>query len=696
MYDYRFTHGTAFKIDDNEYVVRKELGDEIELKNLSYQSIETWSLTELIEKWDAGKLSFKVHKGTEFEIDFPDYDLIPEELKKEANERLKVLKPVLDGDILPSEFKDYVESLSPKIALSTLYNWKRRYEKTNDIRSLVSRTDLRGPKRHWSDELAIQVIDEIVEEFLYSGEKYTLQYLYAEYIARINELNACRDEENKVKPVSSSTFYRRKNEVLDIHKVEIIQHGKVIADLNMKGSKYTVKATRPLERVELDWTPVDILLVDPNTLKARRPNLVYAIDKFSNHPLGFYVTFNNIDSDAVKQCLLHCLMPKTYIKDIYTEVENEWEAFGKPENLILDNSKVNESFDIDDVCFQLGIEKTFCPIDSGYIKGTIERAFKTINTKVFHTLKGTTKSNIFERGRYDSEKKACITMQGFIYICHIALVDLVANQFNTKIRMKPIDKWKEGLKANPQIVPSLSRTKRELQLILMCGLEQRKITNKGIVLKNEYYTSSELMNLRQEMRARGIENQQVRVRFDLSDVRSIFVYNPFQKKYIEAYNKELEDKGFLPEMPVLYSDLELDSKIYYEEKNKQTDIKTIGRVYRKIRLIQDHDSKKIAKIKRGKSDVDVSNKSYIGVSTEGISHIQLDTSEAADTIQILKDESNDVLGKNKKEKGKKIKDKKNRKTHVPNDEELPYITSYQLDEEDLPEWEVHYKGGPSK
>ena len=80
MYDYRFTHGTVFKIDDNEYVVRKELGDEIELQNISYQSIETWNLKELIKKWEEGQLFFKVHTGTEYEMDLPDFDLIPDEL----------------------------------------------------------------------------------------------------------------------------------------------------------------------------------------------------------------------------------------------------------------------------------------------------------------------------------------------------------------------------------------------------------------------------------------------------------------------------------------------------------------------------------------------------------------------------------------------------------------------------------------
>ncbi|NHM32434.1 Mu transposase C-terminal domain-containing protein [Neobacillus terrae] len=685
-------------INDTEYVVRKDKITEIEVENLSYKKIETWSIQELLKLWENNKLIFKVIKGNEYESELPDYALIPENLRSEAERRLKILQPVLTGEVLQTEIKSYVASLpeSEKICVATFYNWKKRYNRSNnDIRSLISRNDLKGPRERWSNEFALKKAEEVLGEFLHDPEYETMDSLYSEYLIRMDEMNEFRIE--KIKPVSDTTFWRIKQDVLDLEKTDKNQYGRVQAALNRNGSVSKVVVHRPLERVEIDWTPVDVLLVDPKTLKPRRPWLVYALDKYSGHPLGFFVTFNDINAKALKQCLLHCLMPKTYIEDIYPFVENKWLASGKPELLVLDNSKVNESWDVKDACQQLGIEILFCPVDSGNVKGSIERAFRTLNTKVFHGLMGTTFSNTFQRGRYDSEGKAYLTMQSFIYICHIAMVDLVANDINIKKRATPKELWIQGLEGNPEIRPTLSRTKAELKLILMSGLEYRTITNKGIAIKNENYTSPELMTLRHAMRTKGKEKEKVRVRYDLADMRSIFVYNEEERRYIEAFNKDLDEKGFLLEYPVPYDDLQWDSTMFNKAKEKR-DRRLLGRAKRKIRLIQVRDRRKYFKYRRMKDEeVGITDKSeggkssYHGISTEGLSHIQLNTPEAAETIAIIKDELQDSKKQQPKKQSKK---KKKGKSEERNEESKLFniSSSFDIDLEDLPEMDVKYKG----
>lgn len=68
-----------------------------------------------------------------------------------------------------------------------------------------------------------------------------------------------------------------------------------------------------------------------------------------------------------------------------------------------------------------------------------------------YSLKGTTFSNPLERGQYDSEGKACITMQGFIYMLHIALVDLIANSYDSRRGAAPRELRERGMKENPQL-----------------------------------------------------------------------------------------------------------------------------------------------------------------------------------------------------------------------------------------------------
>lgn len=699
MSNYSFVHGTKFMISDTEYIVRKENGQEIEVENLSYKKVETWNFLDLLKLWEEEKLNFKVVKGNEFEVQLPDYNLIPKPLREKAEKKLRILKPVLNGDILPSELKKYVLSLpeAEKVSLATFYNWKKKWDQTHDIRSLISRNDLKGPRQRWTNEFARNKAIDVINEFIYEGEKYTLDYLYNEYLLRMDELNEFRGHKS-INPISETTFWRIKQDIVKLEKLDENKFGKVIANLNKNGSRSTVIVHRPLERVEIDWTPVDILLMDPKTLKPKHPWLVYAIDKYSNYPLGFFVTFEAINAKALKQCLLHCLMPKTYIKDLYPLVENEWFAFGKPETLVFDNSNVNGSLDVTDACYQLGIEPLFCPVDSGHIKGSIERAFGTLNTKVFHSLKGTTFSNVFERGRYDSEGKAYLTMQSFIYICHIAMADLVANDVNLRKRGTPKDLWKRGLQENPEINLTVSRTKSELKMILMSGIEYRTITNKGVVIKNEYYTSSELMKFRQKLRKDSDERRKIRVRFDLSDMRSIYVYNEYERRYIVAFNKELEEKGFNVDYPVHYSDLEMDSTLLNHVKGTR-DRRLFAKANRNIRLIQDRDRKKVLRYKKMKregvdllQEVEENAPSYHGISTEGISHIQLGTPEAADTIQIMKDEQEEGNNKKTKRKTNNIKKKRNLDKKDENTNPSYVSSSFEIDLEDLPDWDVKHKG----
>ena len=80
-------------------------------------------------------------------------------------------------------------------------------------------------------------------------------------------------------------------------------------------------------------------------------------------------------------------------------------------------------------------EVQFCKIDAGYQKGTIERAFRRLNTMYIHNQKGTTFSNFIEKGRYDSQKNACITIQGFIYMAHIGMVDIEIGRASCRERV---------------------------------------------------------------------------------------------------------------------------------------------------------------------------------------------------------------------------------------------------------------------
>lgn len=430
MAGYSFTPGSRFLIRDNEYLIRKEIQQDIEMENLNYKQIELWKKDELLKLWWEGTLVFRKKEVEEEYIRIQNVNDLCENSKNEAIRRYKILEPVIKGEVLPSEIKDYIHSLNGEVKKSAFYEWKKRWEATEDIRGLVAFKS--GPKGPRISQEVLDILDGAINHYLdnyaYEGLKYTMEDIYSEFTLRVDEENQCRESLQKLSYVSRSKVRRRFMELVDIYKVDLPKTGRVLAQLKRDGVKEEVVTTRPLQRVEIDWTSVDLMMIDPADLKPKRPSLIYAIDKFTGMPMGFFVTFKPVDSMALKQCLIHIIMPKTYLKELYPLVENEWIAHGIPHTIVVDNASVNDSYEFEEACLQIGVnEVQFCKIDAGYQKGTIERAFRRLNTTFIHSQKGTTFSNFIEKGRYDSQKNACITILGFIYMAHLGIVDIVAN-----------------------------------------------------------------------------------------------------------------------------------------------------------------------------------------------------------------------------------------------------------------------------
>lgn len=692
MSGYDFKHGTKFLMNDHRYVIRRDEMWDVEVENLNRGKIETWSKKQLLKAWESGNLQFDfIEKGSTNQPSvFMDFELLPEEIRKQVWVRYEIIKPVLNGEIVPSELLQYLQSIPKKYGISVsrtqFYEWKKKFEQYRDIRYLIPRYDLRGPQKPQTNVDVIEIIKDILEEYCYNGEKNTDQILYAEFLLRLKEINAFRDKNDQLKPISSTTFYRRRKELIDTDRFNKVRYGKTQADLMKHGVRKEVHVSRPLERVEIDSTPIDVLLVCPKTLKAKRPHLLYAIDKFSGYPLGFYVSFDEPDSRALKQCLLHCLLPKTYIKDLYPEVHNEWVAFGKPQTIVVDNAKINESKDFEDACAQIGIEDIqFCSIASGNQKGTIEKAFRDLNERLIHRLKGTTFSNPLQRANYDSENKACISLQGFIYMVHIAFVDLIANNWTARQGGgTPHQIWEEGLFENPFIRQTLSRNVTELKVLFMSGIENRTITNKGITIKNGNFNSPDLMLLKSQLHTMGREKEKVFVRYDLSDMRTIYVFNEINKTYIEAYFQSFERMSIDNNYPVPFDELE-QYCTKYNIKKSEFDLIPIAEANRVIKNLEKQEQKTVNELRSNPDEhqeIISDSNDYWGISSEGISQIMLGNPEAMDTLVTLGETQNKRRAKRKKEQSGKPKQLM--KKIVKDDPK-----SYEMN--DLPVWGVTIK-----
>src|SRR5262249_35870567 len=72
---------------------------------------------------------------------------------------------------------------------------------------------------------------------------------------------------------------------------------------------------------------------------------------------------------------------------------------------------------------QLGVKVQHTPPYCPWYKGAMERWFGTQNTRLLHELPGTTFSDIFDRGDYDPQKHAVISLDALLELVHTWIVD---------------------------------------------------------------------------------------------------------------------------------------------------------------------------------------------------------------------------------------------------------------------------------
>lgn len=653
---YALETGERFLMNDTEYEVQLLSEDVIVVKNLSYGTRKELVLNDFLDSWNQNKVIFKNRdpfKATE--NSFNDvFSELPIDKRNEARERYNLLKPVLEGDISSDNIDDYLKNKG--MSKTQFYEWKKRWEMYTDISALVSKR--RGPKGKRTDKEVLGLIDEILEEYCYEGEKHTDTSLYKELLLRIDDINKYREEKDKIQYISSSTFRREKRERIDVFKIEQEKVGLIEANRRRKGSTEEVIVKRPLERVEIDWTPVDVMLINPNTGKAERPNLIYGIDKFTGYPLGYYIKFGAVDTNSLKQCILHIIMPKRYLKETYPKVKNDWITYGIPQTIVLDNAKVNESRDLEDALLQLNIQTLYVKVGSGNQKASIENAFKTLNVKYFHSLPGTTFSNIQERGLYDSEGKACIGLMAFNHIIHLILVDDIAQKHSVKRKGSPVQLWEYAKEANPHLNFSLPRTVDDLKLALISGFELRIIHESGVMIEKEYYQSTALMELRGLLMAKYGKGKKVKVRYDLADMRDVYVWDEFKGGYIRATQVGLKRRGIDFPEHILYRKLDhLAGKNPNELEENLNEAKT----KREVLDISKEEKKKFKKQQRQNTKVDKEDGEVETLT--GISGIEFSSGKEGISL-VSKQPAHHTSSKKQKKKTKAEKPQKAIKTDI--------------------------------
>lgn len=548
----RFSTGKCFHWRDTTYKVRQLLPEgKIRIEDVLTEDVVIVELSTLIEALFDSDLRFVIEyqhvtpsanehaSSRSRHIDLADY---PEHLITIARRRLDVIQPLLE--MKPKERTRAVVTmhaqeagasasqvedgkLEESVSVTSIYRWIKAYTQSgNDLRALIPATRERGGKGKSRLSTEVEaIVESSIRDKYYVREAVTIDDIVCEIAVRLEEENRSRIAHEKLEAPSRRTVARRIS-TLDMRSKFAARHGKRAAKQEFSQYGATEYPQVPLERVEIDHTLVDLIVIDDqDNLPLGRLTLTYCLDMATRYPLGYYMGFEPPSYLTVMECLHHAIRPKESTREKYS-TKNEWIAYGIPATLVIDNGKEFIGQDLQDACLLLGIVLQQTPVKTPHFKAGVERLFGSLNTMLFHTLPGTTFSNPQKRGDYDSVKQACVYMSEIDRIMGIFVVDIYAQRFHRGIEGIPARRWEAAMRSgfSPRVPPSA-----EEMSILLGRVSHRAVQHYGIRFESLRYNSPKLVGLRTRL-----QGEKVKIKYHPADLSCLYVYDPFDNRYIKV------------------------------------------------------------------------------------------------------------------------------------------------------------------
>ena len=219
-----------------------------------------------------------------------------------------------------------------------------------------------------------------------------------------------RFAENQLPAPNYRTAVRRLSE-LDPRYAMAKRHGsKAARDKFGPVGVSSLHPDAPMDIVQIDHTRVDVMVVDrENRLSIGRPWLTLAVDIATRTVVGFSISLENPSALSVSLVLSHAVLTKTsWLAD--RELQNlDWPMSGLPRLIHVDNAREFHSEALVRGCQEYSIALEHRPRRQPHLGGHIERLIGTMMGAV-HLIPGTTFSSTSEKGSYDSEGHAALTL----------------------------------------------------------------------------------------------------------------------------------------------------------------------------------------------------------------------------------------------------------------------------------------------
>ena len=287
-----------------------------------------------------------------------------------------------------------------------------------------------------------------------------------------------------------------------------------------------------LDQVQIDHTVMDLIVVDDRDRQPiGRPYLTVAIDVCSRCLVGMVVTLEPPSAVSVGLCLAHAAGDKRpWLERL--GIDAAWPMSGKPKALYVDNAREFKSEALTRGCDQHGISLDYRPLGRPHYGGIVERVIGTAMRQI-HELPGTTFSNPVERGAYDAEKMAALTIAELERWLVLAVATYHGTVHST-LGQTPAGRWVESVAATSTPMTTANPT---AFLVDFLPVFRRKLTRTGFVLDHVHYFANAL----KPWIARREALERFLIRRDPRDISRIWVLDPEGTAYIEVPYRALSN-----------------------------------------------------------------------------------------------------------------------------------------------------------
>ncbi len=462
-----------------------------------------------------------------------ELSLIKDDDWKEAEHMLAHLSPLLGGE---RRTKEMVEKVAGDLGVHyvTVYRMINRYELTGQTSELIRSRSNGGKGKSRLPEDVESIIQATIKEFYVKGRRRTVKKVYDEIKRRLMN--------NNIQPPHKNTIYNRIKAITQKEKDEAQLGAKEAKKLHTAHPGHYPDGMFPLSDVQIDHTKLDIELVDDvDRLPIGRPWITLAMDVYSRMVIGFYISFDPPNAMSVGLCLAHAILPKEAWLD-RLDIKVSWPCWGFMRRIYADNAGEFRGKMLKRACKEYAVDLQWRPVKQPHYGAHIERLLGTL-LKEIHALHGTTYSNINEKGDYDSEGEAKMTLSQFELWFTNLVVGAYHQRKHSTLNTSPIKQLEVGIigtKTQPGtgFQPKVLNEDR-LRLDLM-PFETRTVQADGITIdKITYY--SPLLDRYVGLRIPGKPNKRPTYicKRDPRNIKFIYFYDPETKEYYEIPYRDM-------------------------------------------------------------------------------------------------------------------------------------------------------------